>query len=46
MSVIQKGGYDRPGIIERPPVLAPGHTAGSVTDRISEVILQKTPKWF
>jgi molybdopterin-containing oxidoreductase family membrane subunit len=46
MSVIRTGGYDRPGIIERPEVLAPGHTAGSVTDRISEVILQKTPKWF
>jgi molybdopterin-containing oxidoreductase family membrane subunit len=46
MSVIQDGGYDRPGIIEKPPVLAPGHTSGSVTERISEVITRGTPKWF
>ncbi|MDX1630270.1 MAG: NrfD/PsrC family molybdoenzyme membrane anchor subunit [Thermoanaerobaculia bacterium] len=46
MSVIKKGGYDRPGIIERSPVVAPGHTPGSVTDRISEVILARTPPWF
>ncbi|MBZ0112849.1 MAG: polysulfide reductase NrfD [Thermoanaerobaculia bacterium] len=46
MSVIQDGGYNRPGIIEKPPVLAPGHTSGSVTERISEVITRGTPKWF
>ena len=34
MDVLEKGGYHRPGIIERPPVLAPGHTTGSVTDKI------------
>jgi Ni/Fe-hydrogenase subunit HybB-like protein len=28
------------------PVVAPGHTAGSVTDRISSVVLQRTPRWW
>jgi Ni/Fe-hydrogenase subunit HybB-like protein len=46
VSVIKDGGYDRPGIIERPAVVAPGHTPGSVTDRISEVVLTGTPRWF
>jgi Ni/Fe-hydrogenase subunit HybB-like protein len=30
----------------KPPVVAPGHTTASVTDKISEVVLQKTPKWW
>jgi len=30
----------------RPPVLAPGHTPGTVTDKISSVVLQRTPKWW
>jgi Ni/Fe-hydrogenase subunit HybB-like protein len=46
MSVIKEGGYGRPGVIERPAVVAPGHTAGSVTDRISEVVTAGTPRWF
>jgi molybdopterin-containing oxidoreductase family membrane subunit len=46
MSVIEKGGYNRPGIIVRPAVLAPGHTPASVTDKISSVVLSGTPKWF
>ncbi|HXT22167.1 MAG TPA: NrfD/PsrC family molybdoenzyme membrane anchor subunit [Thermoanaerobaculia bacterium] len=45
-SLLEKGGYHRPGIIERAPVLAPGHTAGSVTDKISSVVLSGTPRWF
>ncbi len=35
--------------IGQPPVLAPGHTPASVTERISEVVntkLTKTPKWW
>jgi len=30
----------------RPPIVAPGHTPGSVTDQISSVVLTKTPKWW
>jgi Ni/Fe-hydrogenase subunit HybB-like protein len=30
----------------KPPVVAPGHTPGSVTDKISAVVLQRTPKWW
>ncbi|MCP4223680.1 MAG: hypothetical protein GY773_10090, partial [Actinomycetia bacterium] len=28
------------------PVVAPGHTPGSVTDKISEIVLTKTPRWW
>src|SRR5437660_956959 len=27
-------------------LIAPGHTPATVTDKISEVVLQKTPKWW
>jgi molybdopterin-containing oxidoreductase family membrane subunit len=30
----------------RPPVIAPGHTPATVTDKISEVVLRRTPKWW
>ena len=30
----------------KPPVVAPGHTTASVTDKISEVVLQRPPKWW
>jgi len=30
----------------KPPVIAPGHTAGSITDKIAAVVLEKTPRWF
>ncbi|HYU32772.1 MAG TPA: NrfD/PsrC family molybdoenzyme membrane anchor subunit [Thermoanaerobaculia bacterium] len=30
----------------RPPVVAPGHTPATVTDKISSVVLQRTPKWW
>ncbi len=33
-------------ILAKPPVVGPGHTAGSVTDKISEVVLSRTPKWW
>jgi len=29
-----------------PPIIAPGHTAASVTDKIAAVVLQRTPRWF
>jgi molybdopterin-containing oxidoreductase family membrane subunit len=29
-----------------PPVVAPGHTPGSVTDQISSVVLRNTPRWW
>jgi molybdopterin-containing oxidoreductase family membrane subunit len=28
------------------PVIAPGHTPASVTDKISEVVLSRTPRWW
>jgi len=28
------------------PIVAPGHTPGTVTDKISSVVLAKTPKWW
>jgi len=28
------------------PIIAPGHTPGTVTDKISSVVLQRTPKWW
>ena len=30
----------------RAPLIAPGHTAASVTDKISSVVLQRTPLWW
>jgi Ni/Fe-hydrogenase subunit HybB-like protein len=32
--------------IDRPPVIAPGYTPASVTDKISSVVLRKTPRWW
>jgi len=31
---------------ERPPVIAPGHTPATVTDKISAVVLERTPRWW
>jgi Ni/Fe-hydrogenase subunit HybB-like protein len=28
------------------PIIAPGHTVATVTDKISSVVLQKTPRWW
>ncbi|MGE5234571.1 MAG: hydrogenase, partial [Acidobacteriota bacterium] len=28
------------------PFIAPGHTAATVTDKISEVVLRKMPRWW
>jgi molybdopterin-containing oxidoreductase family membrane subunit len=28
------------------PIIAPGHTVATVTDKISAVVLQKTPRWW
>ena len=33
-------------VLSKPPVVEPGHTPGTVTDKISEVVLSKTPKWW
>jgi Ni/Fe-hydrogenase subunit HybB-like protein len=30
----------------RPPLVAPGHTLASVTDKISFVVLRRTPRWW
>ena len=31
---------------EKPPVVAPGHTPASVTDKISSIVLTRVPKWW
>ncbi len=31
---------------ERPALISPGYTSGTVTDKISEVVLKKTPRWW
>ena len=28
------------------PIVAPGHTAGSVTDKISSIVFQRPPRWW
>ena len=28
------------------PIVAPGHTAGSVTDKISSIVFERTPRWW
>jgi molybdopterin-containing oxidoreductase family membrane subunit len=43
MATLDDGALPKP---YKPPVVAPGHTTASVTDKISEVVLQKTPKWW
>jgi len=30
----------------RAPILAPGHTMATLTDKISSVVLQRTPRWW
>ncbi|MGB5550933.1 MAG: NrfD/PsrC family molybdoenzyme membrane anchor subunit, partial [Thermoanaerobaculia bacterium] len=30
----------------KPPIVAPGHSPGSVTDQITAVVLSKTPRWW
>ena len=30
----------------KPPFIEPGHTAGTVTDKIAEVVTRKTPRWW
>ncbi len=32
--------------LDRSEIIAPGHTPATVTDKISEVVLQRTPKWW
>ncbi len=42
----EKSNHVSTEILAKPPVIGPGHTPGSVTDKISEVVLAKTPKWW
>src|SRR5262245_17415397 len=30
----------------RAPLIAPGHTVATVTDKISAVVLERTPRWW
>jgi Ni/Fe-hydrogenase subunit HybB-like protein len=45
MATLEKTGI--PAKPYQPPIVGPGHTAGTVTDKIADVILRKnTPKWW
>ncbi|HEX6904198.1 MAG TPA: NrfD/PsrC family molybdoenzyme membrane anchor subunit, partial [Thermoanaerobaculia bacterium] len=47
MATLEKHGLPTPlPKPDKPPVVAPGHDSGTVTDQISEVVLQRTPKWW
>ncbi len=35
-----------PPPVDRPAVIAPGYTHGTVTDKISSVVLKRTPRWW
>src|SRR5712692_6164542 len=40
-------GHPQSAIAEPAPIIGPGHTFSSVTDKISAVVLaQKTPRWW
>ncbi len=30
----------------KPPVIAPGHTSATVSDKIGEIVFRKTPRWW
>ncbi len=42
----QRAGSHAAAALADPPVLAPGHTSGTVTDKISTIVFQKTPRSF
>jgi Ni/Fe-hydrogenase subunit HybB-like protein len=48
MATLEKTGLPAPPLKpHQEPIVAPGHTPGSVTDKIADVILRKeTPKWW
>ena len=33
-------------VLPRPPVIAPGHTPATVTDKIAATVLDRTPRWW
>src|SRR6185295_8997653 len=47
MATLDEGGLPvTPPPPYRPPIVAPGHTTATVTDKISAVVLERTPKWW
>ncbi|HEY9421777.1 MAG TPA: NrfD/PsrC family molybdoenzyme membrane anchor subunit [Thermoanaerobaculia bacterium] len=48
MATLEKHGLPTPLLPkpDKPPVVAPGHDTATVTDRISDVVFQRTPKWW
>jgi Ni/Fe-hydrogenase subunit HybB-like protein len=47
MATLDQGGLPAPlPKPYKPPIVAPGHTTATVTDKISEVVLQRTPRWW
>jgi Ni/Fe-hydrogenase subunit HybB-like protein len=36
----------RDALLERPPLIAPGHTPATVTDKIAATVLGRTPRWW
>jgi Ni/Fe-hydrogenase subunit HybB-like protein len=43
--MIDEGGREDPRLA-RPPLIAPGYTAATVTDKIASVVLRRTPRWW
>jgi molybdopterin-containing oxidoreductase family membrane subunit len=46
MATLEDGERTPRAMPYKPPVVAPGYTTASVTDKISEVVLQRTPRWW
>ncbi|HEV2845350.1 MAG TPA: hydrogenase, partial [Thermoanaerobaculia bacterium] len=48
MATLEKHGLPTPLLPkpDKPPVVAPGHDTATVTDQISEVVFQRTPRWW
>ncbi|HKH49394.1 MAG TPA: NrfD/PsrC family molybdoenzyme membrane anchor subunit [Thermoanaerobaculia bacterium] len=46
MATLDDASYSPAAKPYKPPVVAPGHTPATVTDKISSVVLQRTPKWW
>ena len=46
MATVDDGLLPRVEKPHRPPVVAPGYTSATVTDKISSVVLRKMPRWW
>ena len=46
MAAIEQTSAGKPAKPFEPPVLAPGHDRGTVSDRIGSVVFERTPRWW